>query len=196
MEVAFSFPLYCGQRSGWSTYHRDSVCAGHDIQQHVHLHGGASADILYEHCFQRLRPEVKSQLNPATTSLTGFTEKRYGPMGQIRLRLWLAIRCTSSTAWMDCYGDQITSPYNGIYWKDRNIAIRAVENTTKDTSPVRQKKRGQAPERAKAILEEVHKLVEAGIMREVYYHDWLSNPVMVKKSDGSWRNVRWTSTRP
>ncbi|GJR65017.1 reverse transcriptase domain-containing protein [Tanacetum coccineum] len=29
--------------------------------------------------------------------------------------------------------------------------------------------------------------VEAGIMREVYYHDWLSNPVMVKKSDGSWR---------
>ncbi|GJV42798.1 reverse transcriptase domain-containing protein [Tanacetum coccineum] len=24
-------------------------------------------------------------------------------------------------------------------------------------------------------------------MREVYYHDWLSNPVMVKKSDGSWR---------
>ncbi|GJW41229.1 reverse transcriptase domain-containing protein [Tanacetum coccineum] len=54
-------------------------------------------------------------------------------------------------------------------------------------SPVRQKKRGQAPERAKAILEEVHKLVEAGIMREVYYHDWLSNPVMVKKSDGSWR---------
>nr|GEZ66275.1 reverse transcriptase domain-containing protein [Tanacetum cinerariifolium] len=31
------------------------------------------------------------------------------------------------------------------------------------------------------------KLVEAGTMREVYYHDWLSNPVMVKKHDGSWR---------
>ncbi|GJZ65527.1 hypothetical protein Tco_0622223 [Tanacetum coccineum] len=25
------------------------------------------------------------------------------------------------------------------------------------------------------------------IMREVHYHDWLSNPVMVKKSDNSWR---------
>ena len=37
--------------------------------------------------------------------------------------------------------------------------------------PIRQKKRGQAPDRAKAILEEVHKLVDAGIMREVYYHD-------------------------
>ncbi|GJV97729.1 reverse transcriptase domain-containing protein [Tanacetum coccineum] len=49
------------------------------------------------------------------------------------------------------------------------------------------KKRGQAPERAKAIQAEVQKLVEARIMREVYYHDWLSNPVMVKKHDGSWR---------
>nr|GEZ35855.1 reverse transcriptase domain-containing protein [Tanacetum cinerariifolium] len=53
--------------------------------------------------------------------------------------------------------------------------------------PIRQKKSGQAPERTKAIQAEVEKLVEAGIMREVYYHDWLSNPVMVKKYDGSWR---------
>ncbi|GKD01107.1 reverse transcriptase domain-containing protein [Tanacetum coccineum] len=53
--------------------------------------------------------------------------------------------------------------------------------------PVRQKKRGQAPERSKAIQAEVQKLVEASIMREVYYHDWLSNLVMVKKHDGSWR---------
>ncbi|GJY11548.1 reverse transcriptase domain-containing protein [Tanacetum coccineum] len=51
--------------------------------------------------------------------------------------------------------------------------------------PVRQKKRGQ--ERTLAIMEEVNKLVKAGIMREVHYHDWLSNPVMVKKHDGSWR---------
>nr|GEW15515.1 reverse transcriptase domain-containing protein [Tanacetum cinerariifolium] len=50
-----------------------------------------------------------------------------------------------------------------------------------------QKKRSQAPKRAKAIQEEVQKLVEAGIMREVYYHDWLSNSVMVKKHDGRWR---------
>ncbi|GJS64906.1 reverse transcriptase domain-containing protein [Tanacetum coccineum] len=44
-----------------------------------------------------------------------------------------------------------------------------------------------AQKRSKAIQAEVQKLVEAGIMREVYYHDWLSNPVMVKKHDGSWR---------
>ncbi|GJZ73261.1 reverse transcriptase domain-containing protein [Tanacetum coccineum] len=40
------------------------------------------------------------------------------------------------------------------------------------------KKRSQAPKHAKAIQAEVQKLVKAGIMVEVYYHDWLSNPVM------------------
>ncbi|GJU50196.1 reverse transcriptase domain-containing protein [Tanacetum coccineum] len=53
--------------------------------------------------------------------------------------------------------------------------------------PVRQKKIRQAPESNKEIYEEVEKLVDAGIMKEVHYHSWLSNPVMVKKHDDSWR---------
>ncbi|GKC55343.1 reverse transcriptase domain-containing protein [Tanacetum coccineum] len=68
----------------------------------------------------------------------------------------------------------------------RSIAEHRL-NIREGYSPVRQNKRGQALERAKAIQTEVQKLVEAGIMREVYYHEWLSNPVMVKKHDGSWR---------
>nr|GEV44555.1 reverse transcriptase domain-containing protein [Tanacetum cinerariifolium] len=43
---------------------------------------------------------------------------------------------------------------------------------------IRQKRRGHAPDRNKAIQEEVAKLVQAKIMRKVHYHDWLSNPVM------------------
>nr|GEZ31903.1 hypothetical protein [Tanacetum cinerariifolium] len=60
-------------------------------------------------------------------------------------------------------------------------------NIQEGYSPVWEKKIGQAPERARAIQAEVQKLVDAEIMREVYYHDWLCNPVMVKKHDGSWR---------
>ncbi|GJT20169.1 hypothetical protein Tco_0878875 [Tanacetum coccineum] len=60
-------------------------------------------------------------------------------------------------------------------------------NVRKGCQPVRQKKRGQAAERNVAINDEVSKLVTAGIIREVHYHDWLSNPMMVKKSDNSWR---------
>ncbi|GJY77495.1 reverse transcriptase domain-containing protein [Tanacetum coccineum] len=68
-------------------------------------------------------------------------------------------------------------------------------NVREGCSPIRQKKRGQAPERNKAIQEEVEKLVDAGIMKEVHYHNWLSNPVMVKKHDGSWRIVRFQRSK-
>ncbi|GJV62619.1 reverse transcriptase domain-containing protein [Tanacetum coccineum] len=68
----------------------------------------------------------------------------------------------------------------------RHIAEHRL-NVREGCSPVRQKKRGQAADRNQAIQEEVGKLVEAGIMKEVHYHDWLSNPVMVKKHDDSWR---------
>ncbi|GJV96891.1 reverse transcriptase domain-containing protein [Tanacetum coccineum] len=68
----------------------------------------------------------------------------------------------------------------------RHIAKHRL-NVREGCSPVRQKKKGQATDRNQAIREEVGKLVEAGIMKEVHYHDWLSNPVMVKKHDDSWR---------
>ena len=44
-----------------------------------------------------------------------------------------------------------------------------------------------APERDNAIKEEVHKLMAAKFIREVYYLDWLANIVMVKKANGNWR---------
>ncbi|GKB72557.1 reverse transcriptase domain-containing protein [Tanacetum coccineum] len=62
----------------------------------------------------------------------------------------------------------------------RHIAEHML-NISEGCLPVRQKKRGQAPERNKAINKEVEKLVDADIMKEVHYHSWLSNPVMVKK---------------
>ncbi|GKE12766.1 reverse transcriptase domain-containing protein, partial [Tanacetum coccineum] len=68
----------------------------------------------------------------------------------------------------------------------RHIAEHRL-NVREGCSPVRQKRRGQVADRNQAIQEEVGKLVEAGIMKEIHYHDWLSNPVMVKKHDDSWR---------
>ena len=44
-----------------------------------------------------------------------------------------------------------------------------------------------APERDNAIKDEVQKLMEAKFIREVYYPDWLTNVVMIKKANGKWR---------
>ncbi|GKC33645.1 reverse transcriptase domain-containing protein [Tanacetum coccineum] len=67
------------------------------------------------------------------------------------------------------------------------VECATVITSSKEIPKEAEKKRGQAPERAKAIQAKVQKLVETGIIREIYYHEWLSNPVMVKKHDGSWR---------
>ena len=60
-------------------------------------------------------------------------------------------------------------------------------NTNPSFKPVKKKRRSFAPERQKAINEEVGKLLQAGVIREVEYPDWLANVVLVKKANGKWR---------
>ena len=36
-------------------------------------------------------------------------------------------------------------------------------------------------------MDEVNKLLAANFIREVYYPEWLTNVVMVKKGNGKWR---------
>jgi hypothetical protein len=42
-------------------------------------------------------------------------------------------------------------------------------------------------EKHRAIGEEVHKLMVAGFIKEVFHPEWLANPVLVKKEGGKWR---------
>ena len=59
-------------------------------------------------------------------------------------------------------------------------------NTNPSFKPVKQKRRSFAPERQKAINEEVDKLFQAGAIREVEYPEWLANVMLVKKANGKW----------
>jgi hypothetical protein len=42
-------------------------------------------------------------------------------------------------------------------------------------------------EKHRAIGEEIHKLLAAGFIKEVFHPEWLVNPVLVKKKNGKWR---------
>jgi hypothetical protein len=53
--------------------------------------------------------------------------------------------------------------------------------------PVKQKRRVFSPDRNQAISDEVEKLLTTGFIKEVYYLNWLTNVVMVKKSNSKWR---------
>ena len=70
-------------------------------------------------------------------------------------------------------------------------------NISPSFKPIKQKRRSLAPERQKAINEEVGKLLHAGAIREVEYHEWLANVLLVKKQreSGDYVSTSLTSTR-
>ena len=55
------------------------------------------------------------------------------------------------------------------------------------SKPVAQKRRRMSLDRAFMVQEQVQSLLDAGFIREVVYPTWLSNIVMVKKSNEKWR---------
>nr|GEV68796.1 putative reverse transcriptase domain-containing protein [Tanacetum cinerariifolium] len=120
-------------------------------------------------------------------------------VGKIQLLVRIGDEEHSASARMNFMLVRSPSPYNRIIRRPGVRKLQAVPSTAHGMlklsveggvitlKSTRQKKRGQAADRNQAILEGVGKLVEAGIMKEVHYHDWLSNPVMVKKHNGNWR---------
>jgi hypothetical protein len=53
--------------------------------------------------------------------------------------------------------------------------------------PVRQKTGKQAPEKQDFIIQEIEKLKQARLIREVAHPTWIANPVVVPKANGSGR---------
>ncbi|GJV54729.1 reverse transcriptase domain-containing protein [Tanacetum coccineum] len=86
---------------------------GHQVHR-ICIDRGSSFEILYEHCFNRLRPEIKNQMVPATTSLIGFSSEIKWPLGQITLLVKIRDDEHSTLAWMDFMVVRSTSPHNGI----------------------------------------------------------------------------------
>ena len=77
-------------------------------------------------------------------------------------------------------------------WKQKDIGgiDPAIITHKLSVSPsfklVKKKRRSFTPERQKVIKEEVGKLLQTGVIREVEYLEWLANVVLVKKANGKW----------
>ena len=53
--------------------------------------------------------------------------------------------------------------------------------------PKKQKPRRSAKEHVEVMKSEVQRLKEAGVIREIYFPEWLAKTVVVKKKNGKWR---------
>ncbi|GKA03458.1 reverse transcriptase domain-containing protein [Tanacetum coccineum] len=106
----------------------EAEMGGHCIHR-MYVDGGSSLEILYEHCFNRFRPEVRNQMIPATTPLVGFSREIIWPLGQISLLVKIGDEEHSTSAWMNFMVVRSPSPYNGIIGRPRVRRIRAVPST-------------------------------------------------------------------
>nr|GEX37638.1 reverse transcriptase domain-containing protein [Tanacetum cinerariifolium] len=106
----------------------EAEIGGHAVQL-IYVDGGSSMEVLYEHCFNRLRPKIKSQMVPATTSLTGFSEETIWPLGQLRLLVTKRDAEHYTKAWMNFMIVRSPSPYNGIIGRHGIREIQAVPST-------------------------------------------------------------------
>nr|GEU38735.1 reverse transcriptase domain-containing protein [Tanacetum cinerariifolium] len=106
----------------------EAEMGGHMIHR-MFVDGGSLMEILYEHCFNRLRPEIKSQMVPATTSLTGFSGETIWPLGQLRLLVIIRDANHSTRAWMNFMNVRSLSPYNGIIGRPGIREIQSVPST-------------------------------------------------------------------
>ena len=66
---------------------------------------------------------------------------------------------------------------------DPDIAVHRLQ-VNPDHPSVKQKRRKFTPECNKVINEEVQKLFDIRLVREVHYLDWLANVVIVRKKNG------------
>nr|GEU50761.1 reverse transcriptase domain-containing protein [Tanacetum cinerariifolium] len=100
-----------------------------DMPHRIYVDGGSLMDILYEHCFNWLRPEIKSQMFLATTPLTGFSGETIWLLRQLRLLLTIGDAEHYTKAWMNFMIVRSPSPYNDIIRRHGIREIQAVPST-------------------------------------------------------------------
>ncbi|GJU21266.1 reverse transcriptase domain-containing protein [Tanacetum coccineum] len=106
----------------------EAEIGGHMIHR-MYVDGGSSTEVLYEHYFNQLRPEIKNQMVLAKTSLTSFSGETIWPLGQLRLLVTIGDPDHSTEAWMNFMIVRSLSPYNGIIGRPGIREIQAVPST-------------------------------------------------------------------
>nr|GEU79433.1 reverse transcriptase domain-containing protein [Tanacetum cinerariifolium] len=129
MEREITFPSLATSSGTEGPLVIEAKIGGHMIHR-MYVDRGSSTEVLYEHCFNRLWPQVKNPMVPANTSLTGFSGETIWPLGQLRLLVTIGDVDHSTRAWMNFMIVSSLSPYNGIIRRPGIKEIQAVPSIT------------------------------------------------------------------
>nr|GEX08079.1 hypothetical protein [Tanacetum cinerariifolium] len=106
----------------------EAEIGGH-FTHRMYVDGGLALEVLYGHCFIRLRPKVKSQMVSATVAHVGFSGEIIWPMRQISLPVKIGDDEHFTSSWINFMVVRSPSPYNGIIGRLGVRRIQAVPST-------------------------------------------------------------------
>ncbi|GKB34091.1 reverse transcriptase domain-containing protein [Tanacetum coccineum] len=127
-ETMISFPPLGEEDGTEGPMVIEAEIGGHLVHR-MYVDGGASSEILYEHCFNQLRPKIRKQMVPAATYLVGFSGEIIWPLGQVSLLVKIGDEEHSTSAWMNFMVVRSHSPYNGIIGRPGVRRIKAIPST-------------------------------------------------------------------
>ena len=78
----------------------------------VYMDRGSSCEIIYEHCFMKLKPSIRSQRVESKIPLVGFSGERSWPLGEIPLEVTLGEGTLIRTKILNFVIVRSKSPYN------------------------------------------------------------------------------------
>nr|GEV55446.1 hypothetical protein [Tanacetum cinerariifolium] len=107
----------------------EAEMGGHFVHR-MYVNRGSSSEILYEHCFNRFCPEVRSQMILATTPLVEFSREIIWPLWKILLLIKIGDEEHPTLAWMNFMIVRSPSPYKGIIRRPRVRRIQEISSTT------------------------------------------------------------------
>nr|XP_023929215.1 uncharacterized protein LOC112040561 [Quercus suber] len=164
---------------------------GYDVKR-VMVDQGSGAEIMYLDLYNRLglKPE---DLIATDSPLVSFDEKVVILKGQIRL----PVQAGSKVVEVDFIKEEL------VEFLRRNVDVfvwSAYEtpgvdpdlichhlNINPSVIPKKQPPQRLSKEHSKVVKEEVNKLKQVEAIKKVFYDEWLTNTVVVKKKNGKWR---------
>ncbi|GKD33624.1 reverse transcriptase domain-containing protein [Tanacetum coccineum] len=106
----------------------DALIEGFRVRR-IHVDGGSSSEVMYEHCFRNLSYRTRPRLKESGVPLVGFSGEVSYPLGVINLEFTMGECGITRTVIMEFAVVKSPSPYNALLGRTRMRSLGAVVST-------------------------------------------------------------------
>ncbi|GJT50424.1 reverse transcriptase domain-containing protein [Tanacetum coccineum] len=116
-------------------YLKDKKRKARYLVRRIYVDGGASVEVMFEHCFENLSPAIKARLKETQTDLAGFAGEATKPLSKIELEVCFGSEGLCRKTTMKFTVTRAPSPYNVILGRTCLKALSAIPSL-RDSDPI------------------------------------------------------------